>query len=279
MKVIKILNNNALLAIDNDGEEYVYLANGIGFANKINTQFKPIEDQKRYKLSSDDKKTKDIEEIDSKYIEISSKILSIAEVRFKEVDEKILLPLADHIAFAIERIQKNMDIVNPFKTEIQLLFPEEFEVAKKGSELISQQTGIEINEDEISYITLHIHSAISSEHVSLSMQIIQAMNKFIKELEAKFNIEISNTSLAYARFTTHMRYMVARIHRGEHLDLDMDEYTKERFPVSYENAKNLINRIGELMKCNIDTVEIGYLALHIERITKSENKKLNSNNE
>lgn len=58
--------------------------------------------------------------------------------------------------------------------------------------------------------------------------------------------------------------MVARIYQNENLEVDMVSYTKLNFPYSYQKDIEL-SKI--LSKITLNT-EIGYLALHIERITQ-----------
>lgn len=274
MKVIKILNNNALLALDNDGFEYVYLAKGIGFQNKINEELIDLENQKQYKLFTPEvdngRNPKDIiERVEAIYIEISAYILSLTQQKFKNVDEDILLPLADHIAFAIQRIKNGVSIINPFVNDIKLLFTDEYEVAEQSKDFIKEKTNVTINEDEISYITLHINSAIRAEHIDLSMQIIRIIKNFINEIEQECGIEVNYNSITYTRFITHIRFMVARIYNDEYLGVDMNNYTETNFPYSYKKAVELAEIIGSVLKNNIKDIEIGYLALHIERVVQS----------
>ncbi len=273
MRVLKILNNNALLAVDDNQVEYVFLGSGIGFNNKNGAEFISKEDTKKFILSSNidrDKSSVEIvNSVEPHFIEISAEIITLAEEKFGEVDENILLPLADHIAFAIERIEKKMDISNPFTKELQLLFPDEFEVALKGKQIILDKTGIDINADEVSYITLHIHSAISTSHISLSLQMAKFIQDFIADLGQECGIKISDGTLSYSRFMTHMRYMIARVTRKERLDLNMNDYCKQNFKFSYDKAEYLTREIGKLLKLEIKDVEVGYLALHIERVIQA----------
>ncbi len=274
MKVVKILNNNALLATDDMGIEYVYLGKGLGFQNKMNQELSSVEGQKQYQLLNQEAKHHEnqkeiIEQIDALYLEISSEILVFVQEKFSNVDEKILLPLADHIAFAIQRIKKNIEITNPFTNDIKLLFPEEYSIAEKGRKIIADKIGILVNDDEVSYITLHIHSAISAEHIDLSMQIIHMIQNFVGEIEKECGSKLSYEGITYTRFVTHIKFMVARIYHEEHLGVDMNEYTKNNFPYSYGKAVELTKSMNEIMKTEIKEIEIGYLALHIERVVQS----------
>lgn len=60
--------------------------------------------------------------------------------------------------------------LNPFINDIRLLFPDEYEVALEGREVINKFISRMINDDEVGFITLHIHSAISSNQVAESME-------------------------------------------------------------------------------------------------------------
>ncbi len=269
MKVVKILNNNALLAHAVDGTEYVYLASGIGFANKAGQPLCPKEGQKRYKLTSAEQEQLTGTGVDAMYLELSAAIFNLVQEKFPDANPDILLPLADHIAFSIARIRGQVEIVNPFVQDICLLFPEEYAIATKGAALITAQTGAAINADEISYIALHIHSAITAEHVQMSLQVVEGIKAFVREMEEDYHIAIRYDSIAYTRFVTHIKFMIARLHSGEILGVDMNDYTKENFVFSFEKALCLMHTLEQIAKAKFQKNEIGYLALHIERVIQA----------
>ena len=69
------------------------------------------------------------------------------------------------------RAKEGCELPNPFSQDIRALFSQEYEAALKGRELIRQELGVEISEDEVSYITLHIHGGLSDENVSQSLEL------------------------------------------------------------------------------------------------------------
>ena len=77
-------------------------------------------------------------------------------------------------------------------------------------------------------------------------------------------------SLSYNRLMNHIRYMVARAISGEQLKVNMNDYMGIKFPQAFRTAKVICERVGKSMKCNLSEVEIGYLAMHIERVTSDE---------
>ena len=196
-----------------------------------------------------------------------------AEKKFKKVDENILCPLADHIAFAIKRIKNNEHISNPLTQDIRALFSEEYEVACKGKDIIKEVEGVEINEDEIGYIALHIHSSLGNEKISQAMETAMLVRDCITSIEQNIGKTIDIESLSYNRLMSHIKYMAARTLKGETIKLDMNDYIKERFPKSFEIAEDICRKLGSELNKEIKEVEIGYLAMHIERVFSDELKE------
>ena len=269
-RVIKVLNHNGVLAIDMEmKKEYILLGKGIGFDKKVNERFEAPENIQIYLLQqeTDKNSTKEIiNNIEPQNLEIASSIIMEAEKKFKKVDKSILCPLSDHIAFAIKRIKNNEQISNPLASDIRALFPDEYDVACKGKDIIKEVAGIEINEDEISYIALHIHSSLGNEKISQAMEIAMLVRDCITSIEQNIEKTIDIESLSYNRLMSHIKYMAARTLKGETIKLDMNDYIKERFQKSFEIAEDICRKLGSELNKEIKEVEIGYLAMHIERV-------------
>ena len=117
--------------------------------------------------------------------------------------------MADHIAFAVQRIRANEQISNPLTDDIRALFHMEYKTAECVKDVLRELLQVEIDEHEIGYIALHIHSAIEDENVALSMQIARAVRECIRLVEQETGQTIDVLSLAYNRLMNHIRYMVA----------------------------------------------------------------------
>lgn len=269
-QVLKVLNNNGILAVDlNNEDEWIFIGKGIGFHNKENTVFEELTGVKQYKLQST-KGSKDslsvVNNVEPVYFDISNEIVLAAEKKFGTIDTKIMLSLADHIAFAIERIRNNLTLMNPFSNDIKALFLEEYEVALQARDIIKEYTGVTISDDEVGYITLHIHSALTHENISRTMSVAILVSSMIEQIESKFHITINKESLSYNRLMTHIKYMITRVLKEEELKVDMSLYVKKEFPYAYEVAKELCFKLSKEIGKEFSDIEIGYLAIHIERV-------------
>lgn len=278
-QIQRVLNNNSVLVTDSHGEQIIFVGKGIGFHKKPKESFvyEDWMDVFRFSKNNDKGDAMDIlDSVDPVFIEAAARIIHKAQEAFGEVDTNILLPLADHIAFSIERMKQDMVISNPFANEIKLLFNDEYVVALEGKKIIQQLCGFEISEDEVGYITLHVHSALCAEKVPESMQAAIIIKESIEQVEKDFDISIDVNSMSYIRLMNHMKFLLWRLQSGEKLQVDVSEFILEKFPYAYATAQRICADLAKALKKELSEVEIGYLALHIERIRTSELEKKDS---
>ena len=273
-RVRKALNHNTLIAISvENNQEYLLIGKGIGFGKKVSERFEIPENIECsiYSLHEQTERGKAMElikGIEPVYLEIAGKVLAKSEEVFGKIDKNILFPMADHIAFAVQRIRANEQISNPLTDDIRTLFHMEYKTAECVKDILWEMLQVEIDEHEIGYIALHIHSAIEDENVALSMQIAMAVRECIRMIEEETGQTIDVMSLSYNRLMNHIRYMVARSIKGEKLKLNMNDYMSVKFPKSFWMATEVCKQLEKQLHRTspLDEVEIGYLAMHIERV-------------
>ena len=76
------------------------------------------------------------------------------------------IALTDHLAFAIKRAEQDLAFHNPFLYETKEIYPLEFELAEYAIDLIHKKLGVDLGDDEIGFVALHINSAITNRHIS-----------------------------------------------------------------------------------------------------------------
>ncbi len=65
--------------------------------------------------------------------------------------------LVSHLRYALDRIENDMVLKNVILESIKTQMSEEFEISEKVCEFISQKLSKEVCEDEVGYISMHIH--------------------------------------------------------------------------------------------------------------------------
>lgn len=269
-RVSKVLNNNGVIAIEmEENQEYVLLGKGIGFGKKVSQRFEAPSDCTRYSLKNDTERGSAaslVKSVDPVFLEIANEVLREAERTFGKIDKRILFPLADHISFAVARMKNGEQISNPLTGDIHALFYKEFQVASVLKKILSDRMQVEIGDDEIGYVALHVHSAIEDEKVSVAMQMARTVRECVSIIEAETGKKIDVMTLDYNRLMNHVKYMAARLLRGEELKININDYIEIKFPKAFAIATTVCDHLGENIGVQPGEREIGYLAMHIERV-------------
>lgn len=272
-RVTKPLNHNALLAYDaEEGGECLVVGRGVGFGRKPGERvesFGDADDLQFYRLSQVGERGTNrelVERIDPDILDVAEDIYQNVKETFGKADPKMLLPLADHLAFAVARTREGEAMNNPLTEDIRALFPREFEVARAGIEDLSERLGIMLGDDEVGLVALHVHSSLDSVHVSQSMQVAQLTRACIDAVERITGVPIDVMSLDYNRLMTHVKYMVTRIIRGEQLTIDVNDTIRVSAPESYRAAERVCAEMERLLGMPVSELEVGYLGMHIARV-------------
>ncbi len=269
-RVIKVLNNNGILVYHNEtGREMILLGNGVGFGKRPTQQIDRIPGAKVYSLvtrKKDQSVLKAVNGIQPGFIEAAGQIIEEAEKVFQNMNRDILLPMADHIALAAKRAAGNRQIPNPFTPDIRVLFAREYAVALRGRDIIREMMGYEISDDEVGFITLHIHAGLSDEQVSQTLDTTRIINEGVHMIEEAFGQKIAENSLAYTRLMSHLYYMVARTRNGESTKVDFNDFIFSNYPETGKTAEEVCRFMGKALKKEVGREEIGFLAIHIQRV-------------
>lgn len=273
-RIARILNHNSFMGIQGENNsECLVMGKGVVFGKKVGQTIEIPDDAKIYSLHELTERgaAKDIiKSVSPLCLELANEVLSKAEQEFGKVDKSILFTMADHLDFAIRRIQNGEQISNPLTDDIRVMFYKEYKVASCIRELIYKKLKITIDEHEIGYIALHVHAAIVDEKVSQAMEIARTVRECILLVERETGKSIDVVSLSYNRLMNHVRYMVARAIHGEMLKMSLNDYMSVKFPEPYNAAERICHEMEKSLKLPIPDVEIGYLAMHLERMMDAE---------
>ena len=270
-RITKILNHNSFMGIESkNDQECLIMGKGVAFGKKVGQTVSVTGDARVYSLKelTDRGEAKDIiKSVSPLCLELANEVLDQAEEEFGKVDRSILFTMADHLDFAVRRIQNGEQISNPLTDDIRIMF---YKVAGCIRDLLKEKLGIRIDEHEIGYIALHVHAAIVDENVSQAMEIARTVRECICMVEEETGKSIDVMSLSYNRLMNHVRYMVARAIHGEKLKMSLNDYMSVKFPGPYMTAEKICRKMEKSLKLPIPDIEIGYLAMHLERMMDRE---------
>lgn len=271
-EVVKILNNNVLVASSPKYEEVVLIGKGIGFNRKKGSSISNQEAEKLFVLKGEDEKEqykKLLPFIDEDTFDLIISAIELIRKRTEAyLDEHIHIALTDHILFAIDRLMKGMAIKNPFNSETKALYPDEYEVAQEVVEMINDSTNIQLPEGEIGFIALHIHSAVTNKNLSEINQHSQLISQLIATIEDQFGINLNRDEVNYLRLVRHLRYTIDRVLSGDKVNEPekITSFLKQEYPLCYNLAWKLIKIMQQTLKKPVFDAEAVYLTMHLQRI-------------
>lgn len=173
----------AAIAMSKDIEKY------------YNVHFKKTETQylflhiacAKYIATPTPKMSIELDESDKLCIDIAKKIISITErvynQNFKE-DHEFYMGLLIHLKPTVTRLLFGLTFDNPLLKEVKETYPRAYAIAFMSSEIFQKYIGIQLPEDEIAYIAIHIEAAIERKSNSLNTIVVCSTGMGTAELLA-----------------------------------------------------------------------------------------------
>ena len=274
MKVAKRINNNAVMCTDSKGRSVVAFGKGIAFAIDKETGDLPLAAIERTFYNVDEHYLALLEELKPEVLAVSADIIEVADLELPyELNHNAVLALADHITFALQRERKGIHIQMPLAYDVAQLYPVEVKVGEYALGRINAELNVELPKTEIVGIALCLVNASVSPKEDEGKQAVEddrLIESVTRVIEATYGIEVDRRGFEFARFATHMHYLLARIRAGEPLNTEGAELygvvraESERAAACLDKACELI---GQTFGQEISDSEKLYVLMHIMRIS------------
>ncbi len=270
MKVIKKINNNVVICLDHNNRELVAFGRGIGFpAAPYELDDLSKIDRTYYGVNSSYMGL--VNEIPEEVFEVAAKIVDMAVNYIDcELSSNLVFTLADHINFAIERNQRNMNLRNPFLYDIRYFYEKEMDIGNLAVKMIRRYLKVSLPEEEAGNIALHF---INAEALSEKENEFNVSDTVVEEvtylIEKEFNIRIKREDFNYSRFVSHLQYLMKRKDAvssisSDNIKLYME--MKEEFPVIYQCVLKIRDYMAGKLDWELSEEELLYLILHVNRL-------------
>jgi beta-glucoside operon transcriptional antiterminator len=272
MRINKILNNSAVVVKDIDGEKIV-MGEGIGFQKRKNDLVNQAKIDKVFviKDSNEHKKFEEILQLlPEEHIKIAEEIITYAEKELGVmINEHIHVAFCDHLSFAIERLTNGISIKNALLDQIKILYVKEFQIGLWAKALIKENLGVEIPEDEVGNIAMHIHTArMNAGDMQETIDITTTIQEITRIIESCLNINIVEDTMSYERLITHLRFSFkSLLSNGTNHDYDqkMASMIKENFKEAFSCAKEVGQFVEGKYRVKYPDAELMYISMHIQR--------------
>lgn len=278
VKIVKVLNNNVVLSVDENNEDVIVLGNGIAFAKKHGD---PIDDRKIERVFTQQvpeltaRFQKMLRDIPMEYLETTEKIILNAKLKLNhDFNDNLYISLIDHINFTIQRYREEMLIENRLLLETKLLYKDEFAAGMDAIRMINETFDVNLPEDEAAFIALHFVNASSGGTMQDTLQQTRIVQDSLTIIKNFLKINFREDSIAYYRLVTHLKFFAQRITAKKIQvksggDIQLLEIVKLKYQDAYECADRIAKFIQIEFGYAVSEEERLYLTIHIERIRES----------
>lgn len=279
MIILKIINNNLVIAKNAEGKEVILRGKGIGF-QKSKGQVIPDCKIERIFIPENEMESRHFQELVSKipirYLTLSEQIVVYARQEIHiDVTDSILIPLCDHIAGAVVRYQEGIILSNPMLWDIKRLYPKEFAVGLEAVKLVNEIFHVNADENEAAFLAYHfVNNQLNSKRMGDIQPITQMISEILKVVELSYQICLNKEDLNFQRFVTHLKFFAQRLLiRQQHEDASDEFYQiiKAKYPHVYNCCVRIADFLHDKYRYELNEEEMLYLMLHVERVTKGYN--------
>ena len=280
MKIKKVINNNILCVVDVRGCERIVAGRGIGFGRHRGESLdeRLIERSYRMEDKGAQKSLRElVEKIPAEHLELTQELIAhIREQIPQKLNETLLITLADHISFAIERKNSGVEFSNPLKGSIMAYYPTEFHLGQQCLKVVRERLGISLHPDEAAFIALHIVNAELNTSMTEMYDITRLIGDVTKLVEYFYGKRFDQESLDFSRFVVHLRWFAQRLFQGKMLPDQEDEHDVlfrqliiKNCPEHYKCAQCIAQYVRNTWNKELSQEELSYLTIHLKRINLS----------
>ena len=259
MKIVKILNNNAVICADENGAENIAMGRGIAFGQKTGAVIDEAKIEKLFVLKTEEKLNlfqQFIKDIPPDDILLSEKIISHAQKNTsKQFDDSIYITLTDHLSSALERARSGISVTNPLSSAIKSFYPKEFQFGLDAVKIVKDETGVELSVDEAAFFTMHFVTAElgeSTPEFNTVLTFVQDIGDIVKENLVN---AVDETGTSWQRFLTHLSFFAQRIMTGKKQS-DKEALLFDSVSSAYPKAYDCVEKIASYVQEKYD-YEVG----------------------
>lgn len=278
LEVIKKINNNFAICLDSNGTELIAFGTGIGFP-KTPYILNDLSNVKRTYYGVNNQYIHLLNELSEEIFVLTEKIVEMAQIEISsEIPSVSIFALADHISFAVERYKKKIQIKMPVYYDFKQFYKKELEVSTKAIALINAQLNVFLPKEEAIGIAMHFINSINNTDADKAYVFDERfiIKKLTEIIEQNFNLSINHDGMNYARFVSHIQYLLKRREGNALIQSDNNRVftsIKIEYPKAHQCAIKMKYFLESTIHWRVSDEELLYLILHINRLCAREDSK------
>ena len=176
----------------------------------------------------------------------------------------------------MERVEKGIYVQMPSVYELEMSYPLEIKIGKRFVSAIAKQFKVKLPKGEVQGIAMHLINArntSSEDDASMEERYDEVLEQTTQIIEWELGVTVRRDTFNYARFATHLQYLLKRVFEAKHIDSDnlqMYRSIREEYPA----VSDCVDKISDYYKndwsVRLTEEEKLYLILHVNRVCSQE---------
>ena len=272
MEILRVFNNNVVLAKGGDGGEVILTGRGLGFQAKPG---QTVDESKvvRTFVPSDGR---DPDHLAQMLADIPPEIIRVVVESMQEAglgeretgSTTLVMALSDHVANAVERVRRGIDITYPLLGEVSNLYPQEYAQGRAMLASLNARLDVTLPDGEATALAMHlVNAGFATGDLSYTYTMTGVIQQLLDIIDHSYGITLDRSSVNVGRFITHLRYLFVRIHQHQQLTDEPAPVMRESYPAALRCARTIASLLELRLDTDISDDETAYLAMHVARVT------------
>ncbi|RAX23081.1 MULTISPECIES: PRD domain-containing protein [unclassified Actinomyces] len=273
MEILRVFNNNVILARDELGRETILTGRGLGFQHKPGQEVDTSRVARRYVLAQN------AESVGEVMAAIPLERIALIERTFRAaarelgttVPSSTVVAVVDHVNQAMERAAAGIVMDYPLRAEAAHLHPEELRLAERMVAELNRAQEVQLPDGEAVALALHLFAAaVGAPSTQEATRQSKLIGQVMDVLKAAYGRDFRADSIDAARFAVHLRYFLVRARTDEQVADGTGTAIAESLRLRYPRAYRVAVRVKELLEMRLGITvqddETAYLTMHVARL-------------
>ena len=276
MVILRVFNNNVVLARDEIGREAILTGRGLGFQRRAGQEVDASLIARRY-VPADN-----AESVAEVIAGIPLERLALIERVFRRaarelgtgVPSSTVVAVVDHVNQAMERVRQGLVMDYPLRAEAAHLHPEELRLAEAMVEELNAAQEVQLPAGEAVALALHLFTAaVGARSAQEATRQSRLIAQVMELLSGAYGDSFDAGSVDAARFAVHLRYFLVRARTAVQIQDSTASLVTRALCAGNPGAYRVALRIRDLLELRLGTSvtddETAYLALHVARLASA----------
>lgn len=272
-KIRHVLNNNVIVAIDDQHVERVMMGKGLGFQKSPGDDYDPVRVEKQFVHSAGN----DVSMLSQLLSEIPLAVMTTTEKIVAHAKSFLTVPLnssvsialMDHLNCALQRHQQGVCLTNSFMWEMTKFYSQELQVGRDALSIIQSRLDVTLPDEEAGFIAFHLIQAQLDSAAPLVREMTQMIRDILNIVKYHFSLDYDESCYYYQRFMTHLKFFAQRVLQGEtlhHQDNRLFYMLKDQYKEATLCISKIESHMDKTYQHTLACDEKLFLSIHIERL-------------